>query len=149
MKENPSLLLLHGANLNELGKRDVAHYGNLTLQYIEALVATELKKFHYELIAYQSNHEGDLIDALQEHALHCSGIIINAGAFSHYSYALHDALLDTTLPAIEVHLSNIKEREVWRQHSVIAPACIFSIDGKREEGYREAVTMLINHLNIA
>lgn len=141
------ILLIHGANLNALGKRDPKHYGHLTLAMIEQLVLDAAKSYHYDLITYQSNHEGNLIDTLQSRADECVGIIINPGAFSHYSYALHDALLDTQLPAIEVHLSNLRERETWRHHSVIAAACIQSIDGKKEVGYQEAVKRLVEYLS--
>lgn len=142
----PNLLLLHGVNLNVLGKRDAMHYGSLTLTELEALTAREAEKHGFGLITYQSNHEGDLVDKLQSQAAHCLGIIINPGAFTHYSYALHDALLDTTLPAIEVHLSAVNQREPWRKHSVIAPACINVIAGKKEQGYLQAVNELIAYL---
>ncbi len=140
------ILLINGANLNWLGLRDPNHYGNLSLKDIEELTTEEASKFNYELIAYQSNHEGCLIDTLQSHAKSCDGIIINPGAFTHYSYALHDALLDTCLPAVEVHLSAIKQREEWRSKSVTAAACIKVIWGKKEQGYIEAVHVLMEHI---
>lgn len=140
------LMLIHGVNLNLLGKRDVIHYGHLTLKTIEKLTKYEAKKHGYHLICYQSNHEGRLIDKLQSKTYHCAGIIINPGAFTHYSYALHDAILDTRLPCVEVHLSQLSEREAFRQHSVIAPACIKSICGKKEQGYLEAVQALTENL---
>lgn len=141
-----NILLLHGVNLNMLGKRDTKHYGVLTLHDLETITANEAKKFNYHVISYQSNHEGDLIDKLQAEAKQCDGIIINAGAFTHYSYGLHDALLDSQLPTIEVHLSDIDQREDWRKHSVIASACIKTIKGKKEQGYREAVNELIEYI---
>ncbi len=140
------ILLMHGANLNFLGKRNPEHYGNLTLQTLEALTAEEAKKHNYEIISYQSNHEGNLIDKLQLESQHCVGIIINPGAFTHYSYALYDALLDTKLPIVEVHLSDIKQRDAWRSISVTAPACIEVIWGKKEKGYIKAVNILVEHL---
>lgn len=141
-----NILLMHGANLNWLGKRDSSHYGILTLKDIEELSAQEASKFNYGLITYQSNHEGCLIDALQLNATNCDGIIINPGAFTHYSYALHDALIDTGLPVVEVHLSSINAREKWRRKSVTAAACIKVIWGKKEEGYRDAVNILLEHI---
>jgi len=141
------LMLLHGANLNWLGKRDPKHYGTLSLVDIEQLTANAAANYSCEIRTYQSNHEGNLIDYLQLNAADCAGIIINPGAFTHYSYAIHDALLDTGLPVVEVHLSAIEQREPWRQHSVIAPACIKSISGKKELGYTEAVTILMEHVN--
>jgi 3-dehydroquinate dehydratase-2 len=140
------ILLIHGANLNLLGRRNPEQYGNLTLKNIEDLVTKEVEKYGFSVLTYQSNHEGYLIDTLQKEATNCSGIIINPGAFSHYSYAIHDALLDTQLPVVEVHLSKISEREEWRRKSVITAACIKAIEGKKEKGYVEAVEILMEHL---
>lgn len=140
------LLLLHGPNLNMLGKRDTAHYGSITLADLEDLTRTTAHHHGFGLHTYQSNHEGALIDTLQTHTSHASGIIINPGALTHYSYALYDALLDTKLPTVEVHLSAIDQREQWRSVSVTAPACINVIWGKRERGYIEAAESLIHYL---
>lgn len=139
------ILLIHGPNLNLLGGRDRKHYGSVTLSDIEALVRAEAKRNGYDVLAVQSNHEGALIDWIQRHASAARGIIINPGALTHYSYALHDALVDTGLPCVEVHLSDISAREEWRQHSVIAPACIAQIFGKKEQGYSEALNVLTIH----
>lgn len=141
------ILLMHGANLNRLGKRDPHHYGKLTLQDIEVLVRKEAQKLNFELLTFQSNHEGDLIDELQKHSEEVCGILINPGAFTHYSFAIHDALLDTNLPIIEVHLSDIHSREPWRQHSVTASACLQLVSGKKEKGYIEALHLLVEHLS--
>lgn len=140
------ILLIHGVNLNALGKRDAAHYGTLTLNDIEHITALAAKQHGFQIIPYQSNHEGALIDTLQAESVSCVGIIINPGAFSHYSYGLHDALLDTQLPVVEVHLSDIYQREEWRRHSVISPACIKVITGKKEQGYLDAVLTLVEYL---
>ena len=129
-----------------LGARAHEHYGTLTLRDIEALVSEEGKKHGFEVLPFQSNHEGALIDFLQKERGHGVGIIINPGAFTHYSYALHDALVDTKLPCVEVHLSNIKEREEWRRNSVTASACIAQVSGKKEKGYVEALGILVEHL---
>jgi 3-dehydroquinate dehydratase-2 len=142
----PNLLLIHGINLNALGNRDTAHYGSLSLQDIEALTINAAAIYGFGVTCYQSNHEGHLVDTLQREARVCSGIIINPGAFTHYSYGLHDALLDTQLPVIEVHLSDLSQREPWRQHSVTAPACVQVISGKKELGYVEAVQALVRYL---
>lgn len=143
MTDIKKILLVHGPNLNILGRRDRQHYGSLTLAEIEKLVAEEARKFGYETENYQSNHEGALIDWLQEKSPRAAGIIINPGAFTHYSYALHDAILDTGLPCVEVHLSDINSREDWRKNSVIAPACVAQISGKKEKGYIEALCLLV------
>jgi 3-dehydroquinate dehydratase-2 len=140
------LLLMHGVNLNRLGSRHFEHYGHLTLSAIEQLTKEAAKKYGVDVCTYQSNHEGALIDTLQQEASHCCGIIINAGAFSHSSYALHDALIDTQLAVIEVHLSDVQQREVWRRTSVLAPACLQVISGKKQQGYLDAVDALMTHL---
>jgi len=140
------ILLIHGPNLNLLGIREPHLYGHFSLKEIEELTEKELMNKGYQIAVYQSNHEGCLIDFLQKNAKNVLGIIINPGALTHYSYALYDALVDTQLPIIEVHLSNIKKREIWRQHSVIEKACLASIIGKKELGYIEAVNILINHI---
>ena len=141
------ILLIHGPNLNRLGRRNHAHYGNLTLANIESRVADEAEKLGYEVVAFQSNHEGALIDFIQAECDGTLGIIINPGAFTHYSYALHDALKDTQLPCVEVHLSDIKSREEWRRHSVTTSACIAQISGKKDAGYLEALEKLHTQLS--
>ena len=142
-----TLLLVHGSNLNLLGARDAVQYGTTTLAGIEKLVAVEAKKAGFDVKPFQSNHEGALIDWLQKESPNAAGIIINPGALTHYSYALHDALLDAGLPAVEVHLSDVNSREEWRRRSVTAPACIGVISGKKERGYLEAVALLQSHLS--
>lgn len=141
-----TILLIHGPNLNRLGKRDPQLYGSMTLKDLEQFTAAVAQSLGYAVEAYQSNHEGALIDWIQENAASAEGIIINPGALTHYSYALHDALVDTQLPCIEVHLSDINNREPWRAHSVIAPACMLQVSGKKEKGYQEALAILIDHL---
>ena len=141
-----TLLLLHGPNLNWLGKRDPRWYGSLTLADIEQAVCAAARQHHYTVLVYQSNHEGALIDYLQLHAAESQGILINPGALAHYSYALYDALVDTSLPIIEVHLSDLAQREAWRSISVTAPACIATITGKGMQGYHEAVARLVQYL---
>lgn len=137
-----TLLLIHGPNLNLLGKRDRNHYGSLTLKALEIEVKKKAKSVGFAIKAFQSNHEGALIDFLQKHATLSTGIIINPGALTHYSYALYDALLDAKLPAVEVHLSKVNNREAWRKTSVTAPACKKIISGKKLQGYLEAVDYL-------
>lgn len=143
------LLLLHGPNLNLLGQRDPGLYGIQTLQELESAVRERAAERGFELIALQSNHEGVLIDAIQAHASRVKGLIINPGAFTHYSYALHDAIVDAQFPTIEVHLSDIKTREPWRAISVIAPACRATILGKQLQGYLDAVDLMAGYLDHA
>src|SRR3989344_5782299 len=137
-----TILLIHCSNLNLLGKRDPHHYGNFTLKQLENQVKVKAKLSDFKVKSFKSNHEGALIDYIQKNSPQAGGIIINPGAFTHYSYALHDALLDTLLPVIEVHLSNIKNREGWRNQSVIAPVCRQVISGEKEKGYYKAVVVL-------
>ena len=125
-----------------LGKRDQSHYGTLTLKELEKKVSEEAKRYGLKVKAFQSNYEGGIIDFLQKNAPKASGILINAGAYTHYSYAIHDALLDTKLPAIEVHLSKVTEREDWRSKSVIAEACVGVFAGRKVEGSMLAVEKL-------
>ena len=136
------ILLVHGPNLNLLGKRNKEHYGVLTLFDLENLVKEKVIDNDIEVLCFQSNHEGELIDWIQTNSVGASGIIINPGALTHYSYALHDCLVDTGLPCVEVHLSDVENREEWRKISVTAPACIAKISGKKELGYIEALGLL-------
>jgi len=137
-----TVLLIHGPNLNALGRRDTNHYGTLTLPALVRYASSVAKKLGIRLVSFQSNHEGALIDFMQKRSAKASGIIVNAGALTHYSYALHDAILDAGLPTVEVHLSDISKREAWRRKSAISPACIKSISGKKEKGYEEALEVL-------
>lgn len=140
------ILLIHGPNLNRLGKRDPAHYGSLTLADLESYVAARAKTAGYDVLTFQSNHEGALIDWIQEQTTSAAGILINPGALTHSSYAMHDCLLDSGLPCVEVHLSDIKNRVPWRAISVTTPACLQSFWGKQIESYNEALDYLISKL---
>lgn len=140
------ILVINGPNLNMLGKRNKDIYGGKTLIDIETSLQTEAKKLGVEVISYQSNHEGQIIDYIQANAQGAKGIIINAGALTHYSYALRDALVDTNLPVIEVHLSNIYAREDWRHTSVIAPIARGQICGFGWRGYISALQVLADEL---
>ena len=129
------ILLVNGPNLNLLGEREPEVYGHTALHEIEKLVRDACAGWNVEVKAFQSNHEGALIDFLQEHRSRARGIVINAGAYTHTSYALHDCLKSIPVPAVEVHLSNIHAREAFRRESVIAPACRGSIAGLGIRGY--------------
>lgn len=140
------ILVLNGPNLNLLGERDRAHYGSKTLAEIEEELVEEGKKLGVEVVCCQSNHEGVLIDRIHDERKWSQGIIINPGAFTHYSYALHDALEAVGLPVVEVHLSNIYEREEWRRHSVITPVALTVIAGMGPSGYLSALGELVRHI---
>lgn len=139
------ILIINGPNLNLLGKRDKNHYGRFTLGDIEAGIKDEFPGIIFEFV--QSNHEGDIIDAVQNAASYFDGIIINPGGYSHTSVAIRDALTECKIPKIEVHLSNLSDREEFRNRMITAPACNGYISGFKEKGYHAAVYLLMNHLN--
>ncbi len=138
-----TLWLLHGVNLDMLGRRDPAHYGALTLAELEAYVADCAAARGFETRCHQTNHEGELVEKIHE-IVHdgADAVIVNPGAWTHYSYAVRDALEMVTAPIAEVHLSAIEGREEWRRHSVIADVAAVCVSGKGPEGYAEAVTAL-------
>ena len=137
------ILVIHGPNLNMLGSRQVAIYGNKTLSEIDSLLQQRASELGVELETFQSNYEGALVDFVQEKSQEAAGIIINPGALTHYGLSLRDALADTSLPMIEVHLSNIHAREEFRQRSVIAPIARGQIAGLGWHGYIAALEILV------
>lgn len=134
-----SYLILHGPNLNLLGQREPAIYGTITEDLIAQTVCDACGK---EIDLYQSNHEGDLIDELHKSPEDYEGIIINPGALTHYSYAIYDAIRAIDLPVVEVHISDITNREPFRAHSVTADACVAQFFGEGLESYKKAVRFL-------
>jgi len=140
------ILVIHGPNLNMLGKREKSIYGEKTLGQINALLKKEARSLNVEVVTFQSNHEGALIDFIQEQAGSAQGIIINPGALTHYGFSLLDALVDSKLPVIEVHLSDIYHREEWRAKSVIAPIAKKQIIGLGWRGYITALQTLAGKL---
>ena len=137
------ILVIHGPNLNMVGKREKALYGDKTLAEIDALVEKRGQELAVEVSGFQSNSEGMLIDFIQAEAPEADAIIINPGALTHYGLSLRDALVDSALPVIEVHLSNIYAREEWRHKSVIAPIARGQISGLGWRGYIAALEIMI------
>ena len=133
------ILILNGPNLNRLGTRKPELYGTKTMAQILLDIQRALPEVH--LVYFQSNHEGDLIDQIQ--AFDGDGIVLNAGGYSHTSVALRDAVEECEVPVVEVHISDIKAREPFRQNSLLTEVCAYSIIGKGTKGYEEAVQHLI------
>jgi 3-dehydroquinate dehydratase II len=129
------ILLVNGPNLNLLGEREPEVYGRTTLAEIEKMVRDACAGWNVEVKPFQSNSEGALIDFIHEHRKQARGIIINPGAYTHTSVALHDCLKSVTAPAVEVHISNLHAREEWRRKSVVAAACRGQITGLGVRGY--------------
>lgn len=144
-----SLLILHGPNLNLLGQREPGIYGSMTLKDIEELLKTDALELGVSVNFFQSNHEGALIDAIQQAFDQHNGIVFNPGGYTHTSVALRDAISGVGLPLVEVHLSNIYKREAFRQHSFIAPVAIGQISGFGAESYRLGLKALVRHLEVS
>ena len=136
------ILVIHGPNLNMLGKRDPTFYGSQSLAEIDALLEKRAQELGVDVVPFQSNSEGTLIDFIQSQAPQAAGIVINPGALTHYGLCLRDALADSALPIIEVHLSNIYAREEWRHKSVIAPVARGQISGLGWRGYIAALEII-------
>ncbi len=139
------IMIINGPNLNMLGVREKKIYGTRNYEDVCNYVKEEGKKRNHEILMVQSNSEGEIIDFIQKAYFEkYEGIIINPGAYTHYSYAIHDALKGFDIPAVEVHLSNIHTREEFRRKSVTAPACVGQIAGFGEYGYIMAMDALAN-----
>jgi len=138
------ILVINGPNLNFLGIREKAVYGTQDYDYLLNLIAEKGKETGTQIEVFQSNHEGAIIDRIQDAYFDgTEGIVINPGAYTHYSYAIHDALASITVPKMEIHISNIMEREDFRKVSVTAPACDGQIYGEGLNGYLEAIDRVI------
>ena len=139
--------VMHGVNLDQLGRRDPTHYGTLTLDELESRITEAARELELEVGFFHTNHEGEFVEHLHRLADMADAIVLNPGAWTHYSYAIRDALELTRLPAIEVHLSDVDAREAWRRHSVIADLCLARIAGKGSDGYRDALERLREELD--
>jgi 3-dehydroquinate dehydratase-2 len=137
------LMIINGPNLNFLGIREPEHYGSGTYAELCKLIENHAKARGIEIEIFQSNHEGDLVDAIQSAYGKCDGIVINPAAYTHTSVAILDAVKSVSIPTVEVHISKVSEREEFRQISFIRQAAIATISGKGFDGYLEAMDLLI------
>jgi 3-dehydroquinate dehydratase II len=131
--------VMHGVNLDQLGRRDPTHYGRVTLEDLERQIDHTARELGLVVRFFQTNHEGEFVEHLHGLEGLADAIVLNPGAWTHYSYAIRDALELAGLPAIEVHLSDVDSREQWRRHSVITELCIARVAGKGPDGYRDAL----------
>ena len=134
--------VMHGVNLDQLGRRDPTHYGNITLDGLEMRIQAMASELGLETRFFHTNHEGEFVERLHRLEGLSDGVVLNPGAWTHYSYAIRDAVELTGLPAVEVHLSDIEHREDWRRVSVISDLCVATVAGRGAEGYREALECL-------
>jgi len=139
--------VMHGVNLDQLGRRDPEHYGTLTLDELEIRIASAANELGLETRFFRTNHEGEFVERLHRTEGLADGLVLNPGAWTHYSYAIRDALELTGLPAVEVHLSDVDSREPWRRESVIRELCIARVAGKGPDGYRDALEQLRKELS--
>ena len=143
-----SILVVHGPNLNLLGRREPEIYGRTTLDEINQALTEAARERNVMVTTFQSNHEGAIVDEVQNRGWEAFGIIINAGALTHYSVALRDALAAVPADAIEIHISNTLQREEFRHHSVIGPVCIGSIAGLGPSGYLLALHYFMDRMDL-
>jgi 3-dehydroquinate dehydratase-2 len=134
--------VMHGVNLDQIGRRDPRHYGGMTFLQLEQAIDAIADELELDARFFQTNHEGEFVEELHRVRDLADGAIVNAGAWSHYSRAIGDALQFAGVPAVEVHLSDVLAREPWRHVSVLAEACIATVSGKGVEGYRDAFAAL-------
>ena len=136
------ILVIHGPNLNLLGEREPGIYGKNDLAHVNGVILTRAKELGVECEVFQSNHEGEILDRLHEARHTFDGVVLNAGAYTHYSYAIRDALASVDIPKVEIHISDITSREEFRKISVTAPVCNRQIYGQGLDGYLQAIDFL-------
>ena len=141
-----NILVINGPNLNLLGIREPEIYGTDTLEELMMWLETNPVSSDHSFKFYQSNHEGEIIDTIQDERHWAKGILINPGAFTHYSYAIRDAIVSVAIPTVEVHLSDIHNREEFRQISVISPVCINQVSGLGKDSYIKGLELLLKYL---
>ena len=145
---NNRIHVMHGVNLDQIGRRDPAHYGGMAYLQLEQAIDAFAVELDLDARFFQTNHEGEFVEELHRVIDLADAAIINAGAWSHYSRAIGDAVQFAGVPAVEVHLSDVMAREEWRRVSVLGDACVATIAGKGVEGYREALVILKRELGL-
>ncbi len=138
--------IMHGVNLDALDRRPAQHYGGLTFARLEYRIEEFARQLGLEARFFQSNHEGAYVEELHRVPDYADGLVLNPGAWTHYSWAIHDALAIAGLPAVEVHLSDVDAREEFRRVSVVRDLCIGTVKGKGPDGYRDALALLSQEL---
>jgi 3-dehydroquinate dehydratase II len=139
---NKRVAVLHGVNLDVLDRRPAEHYGGLSLTALENRIEGFARELGLDLSFFQTNHEGEYVEELHRSTDYADGLILNPGAWTHYAWALRDALEIAALPAVEVHRSDVKAREGFRGHSVISEVCVATVTGLGPDGYRDALERL-------
>ena len=134
--------VIHGVNLDQLGKRDPEVYGTFTLSELQGMIKGYADALDFDVTFWQTNHEGNFCEQLHLSRERADGLVLNPGAWTHYSYAIRDAIEVSGLPAVEVHISEVDSRDDWRRISVIRDVCVGRVQGKGAEGYREALELL-------
>ena len=142
-----NILVINGPNLNLLGEREIESYGTETLEELMMWLENCPECIEHNFKFYQSNHEGDIIDFIHDERHWAQGIIINPAAFTHYSYSIRDAIDTVNIPTVEVHISDIKNREDFRKDSVLEDICLTQVSGLGKFSYLEGLKVLINHFN--
>jgi len=140
------IAVVHGVNLDQLGNRDPAVYGTLTLPELEQQIAAQASALGLQTSFFQSNHEGELIEHLHTLRGSADGLVLNPGAWTHYAWAIRDALEIAALPTVEIHLSDVEHREPWRRLSVVRDLCFATVSGRGSDGYGEALQQLHDEL---
>lgn len=138
--------VMHGVNLDQLGRRNPEHYGGVDLAELQRRISAWAAELGLVARFFQTNHEGEFVERLHGLEGDADGVILNPGAWTHYSYAIRDALELAALPAVEVHLSDVDSREEWRRMSVITDLCIGRVSGQGPDGYRQALSLLRDEL---
>jgi 3-dehydroquinate dehydratase-2 len=133
---------MHGVNLDQLGRRDPLFYGTLTLGELERRIAEDAAELNLDTRFFHTNHEGAFVERLHSLEGHADAILLNPGSWTHYAWAIRDALEIAALPALEIHLSDVQAREPWRRVSVIGELCFATISGRGPDGYRDALGLL-------